>query len=362
MHIKSLQLNNFRNYEKAEFHFSPGINFIFGENAQGKTNLLEAVYLLSTGRSFRTTHLSEAIQEGKKAFYLEADFEKDGITQSVSIGYDGTRRIIKINETKHPFFSALLGLLPTVLYAPTDIDLIIGSPAERRRFLDLHIAQFDPFYIHHITRYYKAMKQRREILRTKADSSLDAWEEMMAISATYIIEKREKTLIDLKEPIALSVATLSGRGDELSLLYQSPLRTKKERALQDYLQEQFKHHRTKDTQYQTTLFGPHRDDILLSINGQSAKIFCSEGEKRSCIAAMRFAEWKRLQEQIGTSPIMSIDDFGVHLDNNRLERLQDLLGGFGQIFLTAPHLPEKIARDPSQITLHHIQKALTCSM
>lgn len=338
MFLKRLYLNSFRNYEQIEVHFSPGVNLIYGENAQGKTNLLEAIYLLSTGRSFRTTKFAELIQEGKKGFYIEAEFEKEGINQHASIGYDGTKRLVTINNTRHNFFSALLGLLPTVLFAPGDIALLSGSPTDRRHFLDLHIAQFDPFYVHHMTRYYKAMKQRSHLLKLRSNDTVALWEQMMATSGAYVIQKRHNAIEELKLPILHYGQILSEKKDQIGLEYNSPLRSKKDEGdLTEYLLTQFKKHREKDQLYGHALFGPHKDDLLLSINEQNAKAFSSEGQKRSCITAMRFAQWQRLKEQTALSPIMSIDDFGVHLDSLRMKQLETHLGSFGQTFLTSPH-------------------------
>ena len=153
----SLYLRNFRNYEEAEVHFSQQVNFIHGDNAQGKTNLLDAIYLLSTGKSFRTVHLSELIREGASFFYLQAHFIKDTITQTVTLSFDGLTRKMEYNNTCYNHFTNLLGLLPTVLLAPEDMELITAGPGIRRRFLDIHIGQLDPLYIYHLGRYAKAL-------------------------------------------------------------------------------------------------------------------------------------------------------------------------------------------------------------
>src|SRR5579885_1832498 len=158
--IVSLVLRNFRNYREAHVQFSPGVNLIHGRNAEGKTNLLEALYFLSTGRSFRTSRLDELILKGERFFFLEAVFIKDGIEQTLKVSFDGTSRHLQLNATVYRGFLHLLGLLPHILYTPEDTDLIRGGPNERRRFLDLHLAQIDPLYVHHWLRYNRAMKQR----------------------------------------------------------------------------------------------------------------------------------------------------------------------------------------------------------
>jgi len=148
--LRRLYLHHFRNYTQAEFTFSPGVNWICGKNAQGKTNLLEAIYLLSTGRSFRTHILSQLIQKEAGFFYIEAEIEKEGVSQTLKVSFDGETKKVEINATSYSNFSSLLGLLPHVLYAPEDISVVAGTPSHRRKFIDLHLSQIDPLYLHHL--------------------------------------------------------------------------------------------------------------------------------------------------------------------------------------------------------------------
>ena len=199
MHITYLKLLNFRNYKQVELSFSPRINVFWGNNGQGKTNLLEAIHMLSTGRSFRTHRLQDMVREGETHFYIEARFSKDEIIQSLKIYYDNVSKKVIYNETTYPQFSSLLGILPSVLLSPDDLSLINGSPAERRRFLDLHIAQIDPLYLFYLGRYYKAMKQRNELLRSQTADTLNIWEQAMAPAAGYLIAKRKQAAETLQE-------------------------------------------------------------------------------------------------------------------------------------------------------------------
>ncbi len=332
MKLIHLYLRNFRNFENAQISFHPKANLIHGLNAQGKTNLLEAIYFLSTGRSFRSSHPTELIQHGKPHFYLEAHFEKEGIPQEVSVSFDGKIKKVKYNQTYYSNFSQLLGLLPTVLYTPQDVALILGSPSIRRKFLDMHIAQVDPLYIHHLVRYYKALKQRNCLLRQKSMEGIDVWEEALSLSASYITEKREIAIKELDEPLKNWMLRLSPQGETLDLLYQ-PVCTSKEIPS---IVEQYKKQRSKEMHLGNTLVGPHRDDIEICIDQRPARIFSSEGQKRCAIGALRLAEWGRLRNIVEAPPLMSIDDFGVHLDGKRQNLFQDEIQELGQVFITSP--------------------------
>jgi DNA replication and repair protein RecF len=190
----------------------------------------------------------------------------------------------------------------------------------------------DPMYIHHLGRYHKAMKQRNALLKQKEAKGLDPWEQIMAISASYLIEKRIETLIVLQPFIEETISKLSETKEKFSWRYENSLES------HDPLKilEQWKKSRGKELLFGSTLIGPHRDDILFHLQGQEIKTYCSEGQKRSCIAALRLAEWQRLHAFLQTPPLFGIDDFGAHLDAKRTEILQKMTRDLGQVFLTAP--------------------------
>lgn len=329
MYLKRLLLRNFRNYSHAEVVFSPFVNLIQGENGQGKTNLLEAIHFLSTGRSFRA-NLADLISFGERFFYLEGEFYKDGITQSIKVYYDENTRKVQYNQTIHQTLTSLLGILPSTLLSPDDLSLISGSPAERRRFLDIHIAQTDPLYVHHLGRYFKAMKQRNHLLRLKSDVSIEAWEQMMAQSAVYIIAKRRSAVEALKSPASKWMGILSRDLDAMSIHYQPSLNEV------EGDQNIWRKHRAREMLLGSTQLGPHRDDLRVDLAGKPAKVFSSEGQKRSCISSLRFAEWEQMAGVLGHPPILGIDDFGIQLDKERQMQLKTHLLKFNQVFLTSP--------------------------
>lgn len=354
MHIVRLKLQNFRNYKNAEFCFSPHINVFWGNNGQGKTNLLEAIHLLSTGRSFRTHRLQDMILQGETYFYIEAHFSKDEIIQSLKIYYDNATRKVIYNETIYPHFSSLLGILPSVLLSPDDLILINGSPAERRRFLDLHIAQIDPLYLFYLSRYYKAMKQRNELLRCQKSDTLHAWEQVMAPAASYLMVKRKRATELLQESCSQWMK-LFAQGEDLHLSYNFFLQSAKEEEFESKLSAHWQNTRPREMYYKTTTTGPHRDDLSILHCGKEAKYFSSEGQKRSCIASLRFAQWEHMKKWTESTPLFAIDDFGIQLDAKRHDHLKEQIVHFGQVFLTAPH-PIAPLNGSSAFQAFHVQQ------
>lgn len=333
MYLKSLYLRNFRNYKETEVHFSEKLNILYGDNAQGKTNLLEAIYLLATGRSFRTQWLTELIRSGETFFFLEAEILRDGVPQRVKISFDGQNRRVQLDGHSYNTFHPLLGILPSVLYTPYDIELIAGSPTERRRFLNLHLAQSDPLYVHHLTRYWRAMKQRNCLLRVRSAESLDCWEMEMAQSAEYIGKARQDMIRELKEPLTKQSRRLTEKDETHALELQLS-------ASKSYLQ-QLQKNRSREMDLGLTLTGPHRDDLTVTIDGKLARQFASEGQKKTAIAALRLAEWERLTQRIGAPALMGFDDLGQHLDDTRQKLLRTSLNTLGQVFITTPHVPQE---------------------
>ena len=330
--LKKLYLYQFRNYTREEFSFSPGVNWIVGKNAQGKTNLLEAIYLLTTGRSFRTCQLRELIQEGSSHFFLEAEIEKEGVTQILKLSFDGETKRVDYNHTSYSHFTPLIGLLPHVIYAPDDIALVSGAPAFRRKFLNLHLSQIDPLYLHHLVRFHKAMRQRNELLKQKTETAIEPWEETMSISASYLVAKRSELISALKTPLSCYMNTLSGGQENLEITYAHSLSP----ATPDTFLAIWNKSRKKELHLGATLHGPHRDDVIFTINGFSSKSYASMGQKHTILAALRLCEWKHFENSSSSTPLLGIDDFGAHLDEKRQNHFQEALEGLGQIFLTSP--------------------------
>lgn len=336
MHILSLYLRNFRNYEEAFFTFSPGVNLIIGENGAGKTNLVEALYFLITGRSFRAAHLAELILFGKEAFYLEAQFIKNGVTQTLKIYATAKERKVFLNATQLPTISALFGIVPGVLLAPQDLELIRGPPSIRRDFLNLHIAKYSPLYLYHLTRYLRAMKQRNALLKQREVRGIEAWEEEMAKAAEFITVERERAIISLHKKAAKLQLFVSGDQDQLSLYYKAAPLSKRPLSITEFYINEWNRLKVKELDLGVTLSGPHKDDMKVELAGREAKFYASEGQARTMALALRLSEWEQLKALREEVPILAIDDVGISLDREREEKLYSYMPNFGQVFLTSP--------------------------
>jgi len=331
MHLCSLSLVNFRIYKEASFDFAEGINAIIGDNAVGKTSVLEAIYLSLFGRSFRTQEIKDLIREGADAFHIELIFVKNGIEQRLSISQSRTEKRILHNSTYFSSFASLLGILQGVLLAPHDIDLIQGPPSARRLFLDMQLAQVDPLYVHYLQRYNRALRQRNTLLKTKNLAAIEPFEHQLAKSAAYLHGQRVQNVAALSVLSDAMYRTFSLEREVLKIRYKTsaPLE-----GVENYYLKQYGAQRKKELELGFTLSGPHKDEMEIQINGKEARYFASEGQQRSCVAALHLGEWQRLKEVSSAAPLFMIDDVGISLDEKRKERLLQLLGSLGQVFLT----------------------------
>lgn len=338
MYLTALYLHNFRLYEEARFDFSPKLNVVRGPNARGKTSLLEAIYFLTTGRSFRTAQTQDLIRHGANYFYLEAIFVKHGIEQKLRVYYSLHERRVTYNSTTTPSLSSLLGVLQSVVIHPDDIAIVKGAPAFRRHLLDIQLAQSDPLYIHHLTRYDRAMRQRNHLLRAKSSATIDSWEYEMANAAAYIVQQRALVLDILRTQGQEHYKTICGARETLHLSYKAngagDHSLKDLSSLREIYKEQYRRHRHREMDLGATLTGPHKDDVLILLEENQVRAFASEGQQRSCIVALRLAEWTRLNASSQEQPLMLIDDFGMSLDSMRRQHLLDHFENFEQIFVS----------------------------
>lgn len=353
MQLLSLRLRNFRNYSNAYFTFSPSTNIIAGKNAQGKTNLLEALHLISTGRSFKTSSLRDLIKYNTTFFYLEATVSSNEINQEIKIYYDGEKKILHHNGSTTNMFTPLLGIMPSVIQLPSDLSLITGAPAVRRKFLNIHLSQQDPLYVFHLSRFYRALKQRNQILKSHYPEALESFEEEMARSAVYLTQKRKLLIKELSQHLNAYLQKLTLTKEVIHCDYISHL-LEQDDVLSGYLKK-LKASRKKDLLLGSTQIGPHRDDFSIQINQQAAKSFASEGRKRTFISALHLAEYSLLLEKTGSSPVFCIDDIEVHLDTDRKNLFQETLSDLGQVFITTPKT-EAVEKMPIGSSVFTIEK------
>jgi len=335
MHVKSLFLKQFRNFSEIYLEFTPHLNLICGPNAQGKTSLLEAMRYLMIGKSFRPGQQKDLIQIGCDSCYIEADIIKYGIEQKLRMGSTPQERKIFHNSTPLQSISNLIGIIYGVVMTPDDASLVKGSPQERRKFLDIQIAQSDPLYVHHLMRYARAMQHRNALLKQKIYTTIENWEYEMAHAGAYIYAKRKHLISGLKVVCQQFYSYLTDEVELFDLEYKSSAnRFADEAAVKDYYIKQFHKNRERESFLGYTLVGPHKDDLWIGIGGQDIRFFASEGQQRSSVTALHIGEWKLLREQCDERPLLMIDDVGISLDHRRRQRLLDQLASMGQVFLT----------------------------
>jgi DNA replication and repair protein RecF len=338
MFLKNLLLCNFRNYSLLKLAFSDHLNVICGANAIGKTNLLEAIYLLSTGRSFRTLNLNDLIKHNEKYFHIEAEIESKNISQTIKIYYDGKNRKITYNTNVYSSFNSLLGIFPSSLYSVDDLNLIKGKPILRRKFLNLHLAQKDPLYVYHYQRFYKALKQRNYILKNSKTHLLKPFDIELSRSGSYLMHSRKKFIEMLKEPIFLALKKITPIHIKTKIKYIPTVDYKKNELnnIENKYFEMLQKNQKRDLDFKTTSLGPHRDDFYILINEKLAKNFASEAQKKLLLYAIRFAEWQLLSPIYKQKVPFLIDDFDAHLDEIHKNNLKKTLRDFSQVFITLP--------------------------
>lgn len=333
MELKSLQLYNFRNFKRLALPLSPGTNLLFGRNGQGKTNFLEALNLVVTGRSFRTKQMRDLYGPSGDHFCIEVHFEKGGIDQKLSMTFEKGERRLVYNRTPYKTLSGLLGLLQGVLIVPDDQGIVKGGPALRRQLLDLYLSKVDPLYVHHLKRYARSLRQRNHLLKAGADEGIQVFELELAKSGSFIAAKRQIAVERLDHISAIVYADLARSQDVLepmSLVYEPE---SKDISFEGYL-EKYRAMRGREKRIGTTVVGPHRDDMMVSIGGSDARHFASEGQIKTAALALRLAEWEAIYKEAGDKPLLLIDDFAAHLDLKRQGHLLEKIESMGQVFLT----------------------------
>lgn len=341
MHIRSLQLQNFRNLNTVSVSFSPGLNIICGLNAQGKTNLLEAVYLLVTGRSFRTTHDSELIpwnSEDYTGTVIKAEITKAAGNEQIVFFFNGKEKRVHIDGKPLNKLVHLVGQLNAVLFTPSDLLLVRGAPALRRRFLDIAIGQVTPAYLQALQVYQHVLKNRNLLLKNWEPGNapqLDVYDQQLAWAGATLIIHRKTALSEISDSAAGHYATISSTGESLLLKYEpdTPLSSAAEDQAAAMLQL-LTQNRQDDIRRQNTNRGPHRDDFSFRIEDHAARHFASQGQQRSAVLALKLAEMDFLASRTGELPLLMLDDLMSELDENRKAALLQHITDKTQTFIT----------------------------
>ncbi len=341
MYIRKLELKNFRNYEALSIELKDGICLFVGENAQGKTNLLEACSLLSTARSHRTSRDKDMIAFDSEYAKAAVDcVERDGVhTVDIVISRNDKKRIT-VNGLPCRRVGEMIGQIKTVTFSPEDLDLVKCGPALRRRFMDIDLSQVQPLYFYSLSKYMKVLEQRNGLIKTFAlgrgdTESLDVFDRMLSQCAVPVIKERQAFARRLSPVCSFVHYSLSGEKEKLEAEYISDCAPDEQR-----IYEQLRALRSIDIKRGTTGCGPHKDDIALKLNGTDLRYYGSQGQQRTAALALKLAQLELMKQDIGESPVLLLDDVMSELDPARQKQLLSFLEGLQSIVTTTHLLPE----------------------
>ena len=337
MQLKWLYSRHFRNLAEGTSEFSPRVNCFIGKNGQGKSSLLEAIWIASRGSSFRTQQLSDIPNYSSDGFFLECGFERDNLDYELSLSFGAAGRRLTLNRRSYDSHSQLMSHPVGVVLPPHIQNLIKGPPPLRRHFLNSLLAEIDPLYAHHLARYTRALKQRNVLLRKKDTRTCPAWEAELAESASYLVLRRRQVTKELAPYIIgfFSMLHKESTPSEIELQYESRApETSHAQEIADFYAREFHARRPQELLFGMSLAGPHRDELDLVVNGRNIRPLASEGEARISAIALKLAEWHLLKERLSISPLLLIDDFGAYFDEERKAALFNEVFRFGQVFIT----------------------------
>lgn len=337
MKINTLKLKNFRNISQMELSFGEGVNIIYGENAQGKTNILESLWLFTGTRSFRAAKDSEQIKFGEDTAKIEVNFSVHGREQSAQIDFSDKKKVF-LNEIKLGSVSDLSQTYHAVIFSPEHLSLVKGGPKERRQFADNALCQIKPRFNEFLSKYKKNLVQRNAVLKDyKQNSSveimLDIFEENLAHLGSQIILQRKRYIEALQKEAENIYSGISSGKEKIELEYFCSFDYEDEKELEKEFLNALKKSRNEDMMTLSTSVGPHRDDIEILINGISARKFGSQGQQRSCVLALKLAEANVLKNKTGEQPIALLDDVMSELDEQRQDYILHHIDGW-QVFIT----------------------------
>ncbi len=348
MWINKIKINDFRNYNNQEIDLGKNINVFYGENAQGKTNIIEAIFLCSMGKSFRAKQDKEMIKLDKKNANVEIEFFKSDRDSKIKIQLSNKKEVF-INGIKIKKLSELLGNLNIVMFTPDDINILKGGPQNRRRFLDIMISQLKPNYMHTLSLYAKTLEQRNNYLKqikeeNKSEELLDIWDEKLAEYAFIISKYRNEFINKIINKIKKIHSEITNNKEEIKIEYLTECLNKIE-----YL-DLLKKRRKLDIIKSYTTKGIHRDEFIIYINDKELSTYGSQGQHRTAMLSLKLSELEIIEEEVGEKPILLLDDFMSELDSNRrthfLEKINDT-----QVIITCT---DKIDIENKKILIYNV--------
>ena len=338
MIIKSLEIADYRNYESLEIQFDKRTNILYGDNAQGKTNILEAIYVAATTKSHKGSKDSEIINFDKDEAHIRTYIEKDSIETRVDMHLRKHKsKGIAVDGQKLKKAADLLGLCNVVFFSPEDLCIIKNGPAERRRFIDMELCQLDNIYLYNLNNYNKIVNQRNKLLKdmfmnNDLKETLNIWDMQLVSYGNKIIERRRIFVDQLNEIIYDIHKKLSGGKEELRIVYEPNVEI-------DEFEQKMKYGREKDLKTGSTSVGPHRDDLEFLIDGVDIRKYGSQGQQRTCALSLKLSEIELVKRITKDNPVLLLDDVLSELDSNRQNYLLNSIGDI-QTIITCTGLEE----------------------
>lgn len=347
MYIKQLNLKNFRNYEQLELTFENKVNVFLGENAQGKTNVMEAIYVLAMAKSHRTSNDKELIKWEEEYAKIDGRIEKRNGSLPMQLIISKKGKTARCNHLEQKRLSQYVGNMNVVMFAPEDLHLVKGSPQFRRRFIDMEIGQISPLYLHDSSTYQKILKQRNSYLKllqsrsTTDETMLDVLTEQFIHVAVKIISKRFEFIYLLEKWAQPIHQGISQGKEKLQLIYKPSVDVSKEQSLSqiaEIFNDKYKEMKQREIDRGITLFGPHRDDLQFLVNGRDVQTFGSQGQQRTTALSIKLAEIDLIFSEIGEYPILLLDDVLSELDDYRQSHLLHTIQNKVQTFVTTTNI------------------------
>ncbi|MGE0155510.1 MAG: DNA replication/repair protein RecF [Geobacter sp.] len=317
MLLTGIRLDQYRNLAAAELRPSNQITLLHGLNGQGKTNLLEAIYLLGTGRSFRNVKTPDLIRQGMDTAVVTGQVLTGGVASEIKVQLAGKQRRVTVDGKPVQRAAELHGKLAAVVFSPDDTAMVKQGPETRRRYLDRALYTGKATFLRDYHEYYRTLKQRNALLRCGTTDGLDVWSEQLVTSGTRLMEHRRQYVAQLLPLVQQHYQRLAGSRETVELAYAPDSDHR--------FQEQLEQCRVTDLRRGTTGRGPHRDDLAFMIDGHDLKTFGSQGQQRSFVLALKLAELDHLQQTFGEPPLMLLDDIASELDRERIHNLLDFL-------------------------------------
>ena len=355
MYIKNLKLKNYRNYSFLNLDLVNGINIIYGDNAQGKTNILEAIYMSSTTKSYKQAKDKEIIKFGEEEAHIKTIYIKNEKENTIDIHIKNNKnKGIAVNGKKINKISDFFGLTNTIIFAPENLYIIKEGPNLRRKFLDFYISQIDKIYINNLSNYNKILNQRNILLKNivynKSDKNeLEIWDKQLILYGKLIIKKRKEIIEELKKEIYEKHLFISSNTEKLITEYEYNVDEKDfEKKLKDNIEQ--------DIKYQTTQIGPHRDDIKFIINDVDIRKYGSQGQQRTAALSLKLAELSSIKKIKQDNPVLLLDDVFSELDLIRQKLLVEYIKDI-QVIITVTGLTKELIEELKPQKMYQIKNA-----